>query len=468
MTRPFSLAPAEVASAMGAREHGPWPGRRITRGSIDSRTLQAGDLFFAIRGPRFDGHAFLAEAVARGAAGLVVSEPAALAALPGPVPALVVGDTVAALQALAAEVRRRSGARVVAITGSTGKTTTKEIAAALLEARYVTLRNRGNLNNHLGLPLSLLDLTAGAEVAVMELGMNHAGEIRRLVDIATPDVRVWTNVGTAHLEYFGTQDAIADAKAEILDGAGAGTALVVNADDPRVIGRAVGFPGRTVTFGIDAAADVRATGVEDAGFDGLRATVRTRAGEAVIASPLAGRAHLLNVLAAMAVALDAGVPLEAMPPRIAALRPAAHRGEVRRLARDVVVVDDAYNASPGALQHLLSVAAHDRSGRRRVAFLGEMLELGPASGALHEACGRTAAAAGVAALVTVGGEPARALGQAAREAGLPAVSVRHLATSEEAAAHLAEIVRPGDLVLVKGSRGIRMERVVERLAEEFD
>jgi len=468
MTRPFSLGAAEAAAVMAARVRGAAPELRVTRGSIDSRTLQAGDLFFAIRGPRFDGHDFLTDAVGRGASGLVVSEPAALATVPDTVPAFVVGDTVAALQALAAEIRRRSGARVVAITGSAGKTTTKEISAALLEARYLTLRNRGNLNNHLGLPLSLLELTAGAEVAVMELGMNHAGEIRRLVEIAAPDVRVWTNVGTAHLEYFGTQDAIADAKAEILAGAGTGAVFVANADDPRVMARAAGFPGRTVTFGIDAGADVRAARIEDGGFDGLRAIVHTDAGDIAIASPLPGRAHLLNVLAAMAVALEAGVPLEAMPPRIAALRPAAHRGEVRHLSRDVVVVDDAYNASPGALQQLLSVARHDRSGRRRVAFLGEMLELGPASAALHEECGRAAAAAGVAALVTVGGEPAWALGEAARAAGLPTGSVRHLATSDEAAAHLAEVVRPGDLVLVKGSRGTRMERVVERLVEEFD
>jgi UDP-N-acetylmuramoyl-tripeptide--D-alanyl-D-alanine ligase len=467
MTRAFTLSAAEVAVAMTAARRGA-DVAGFARASIDSRTLQAGDLFFAIRGPRFDGHDFLAGAVGRGAAGVVVSDAAALDALPGTVPAFVVADTVAALQALAAEVRRRSGARVVAITGSAGKTTTKENAAALLGARHATLRNRGNLNNHLGLPLSLLELTGGAEVAVMELGMNHAGEIRRLVEIARPDVRVWTNVGTAHLEFFGTADAIADAKAEILEAAGPDTVFVANADDARVMARAASFPGRTVAFGIEAPADIRATAVEDAGFDGLRAVVETPAGRVVIASPLAGRAHLLNVLAAIAVALDADVPLEAMPARIAALRPAAHRGEVRRLARDVVVVDDAYNASPAALQQLLAVAARDASGRRRVAYLGEMLELGSESGALHQACGRSVAASGISALVTVGGAPARALGMAAREAGLEAGSLWHHDTSEDAAARLDEVVRAGDLVLVKGSRGTRMERVVERLVEAFD
>jgi UDP-N-acetylmuramoyl-tripeptide--D-alanyl-D-alanine ligase len=463
----FTLDAAEVATAMAAQVVPAARPRVFDTVSTDSRTIDPGALYFAIPGPRFDGHAFVGDAVRKGAAAVVVSNPAALDALAGAVTGFVVTDTVAALQALARHVRRRSGARVVAITGSAGKTTTKEAIAALLSSRFTTIRNRGNLNNHIGLPLSLMALTHGAEGAVMELGMNHAGEIRQLVSIAEPDVRVWTNVGTAHIEFFGTMDAIADAKAEILDD-GDRAVLVANADDPRVMSRAARFAGRTLTFGIDQPADVRAVEIEDRGFQGMRASLATPAGRMHVYSALAGRGHLRNVLAAVATAIHFGVPASAIVERIAELRPAPHRGEVLRLPGDVVVVDDCYNASPSAVRELLQTAAGDPSSRRRVAFLGEMLELGAASEALHAESGRLVAETGVAVLVTAGGAPARALADAAVKAGVTPQAVVRVSTSDEAALLVPTVVRPGDLVLVKGSRGIHMERVVERLVAEFD
>jgi UDP-N-acetylmuramoyl-tripeptide--D-alanyl-D-alanine ligase len=296
--------------------------------------------------------------------------------------------------------------------------------------------------------------------------MNHAGEISRLVSIAAPDVRVWTNVGTAHIQYFGTMEAIADAKAEILED-GERAVLVANADDPLVMARARRFAGRTLTFGIEQPATVRATAIDDRGFDGVGASVATPRGTLRIESPLAGRGHLLNVLAAIAVAVHLEVPIDAMAERVRRLTPAPHRGEVRRLSESVTLVDDCYNASPSALKELLRTAAGDRVARRRVAFLGEMLELGAASDQLHRECGAAAAGAGLAALVTVGGPPARALGEAAVAAGLDRSQVAHVESSEDAAAVAPSVVRPGDLVLVKGSRGIRMERVVERLVAEY-
>jgi UDP-N-acetylmuramoyl-tripeptide--D-alanyl-D-alanine ligase len=461
----FRLDAAAVALAMGARIEGPAFGGAFAPVSIDSRTLRRGDLFFAIRGPRFDGHDFAADAVAKGAAGVVVSDAHSAARLSG-VPVFIVKDTLAALQALARAVRERSRAQVVAITGSAGKTTTKEVTAGLLDARYATLRNRGNLNNHIGLPISLMELADGAQVAVLELGMNHAGEIRQLVSIARPDVRVWTNVGTAHLEFFGTPAAIADAKAEILEEAGSETVLVFNADDPLVRDRVSGFPGRGISFGLSDDADVRATDVRDAGFDGVHANVRTPAGDIKVSSPLAGRGNLLNVLAAIAVAVHFGIPGTDIADRVGRLSPAAHRGEVKRLRREVVVVDDAYNSSPSALRLLLDTAARDSTPKRRVAFLGEMLELGEAADELHRECGRAVAESGIAALVTVGGAAARALAEAAASAGL-AANVAHVATSAEGAALVPTFVRAGDLVLVKGSRGVQMERIVERLEAEF-
>ena len=390
----------------------------------------------------------------------------ALAAQPGAPVVIEVADTTTALQELGRHVRRQSGACVTAITGSAGKTTTKETAAEFLAARYTVYRNRGNLNNHIGLPLSLLDLRARPEVAVVELGMNHAGEIRRLVELAEPETRVWTNVGDAHLGFFSGPDEIAEAKAEILEGATARSLLVANADDPRVMRHAARFAGRTTTFGTGEAADVRAGQVEDLGPAGTRSTLSTPRGRADLRVPLVGRGNLLNVLAAAAVALAMDVPLETIVERAAGLRPARHRGEVVALRDGVTLVDDSYNSSPAALKGALGVLAADRQHARRVAVLGEMLELGRFAVDLHQECGRAAAAAGVAELIAVGGPPAEALAAAAREAGLGA-RARHVATSTEAAPIAAGSIRPGDLVLVKGSRGIGTELVVDRIRAEW-
>jgi UDP-N-acetylmuramoyl-tripeptide--D-alanyl-D-alanine ligase len=440
--------------------------------SIDTRTLGAGDLYFGIRGERFDGADFADAAVAAGAAGVVLSRQRALAiagqggqdAVSGPV-TIAVDDTTVALQALAHAVRLESGATVVAITGSAGKTTTKEVTAEFLGAKYRVIRNRGNFNNHIGLPLSLIELTARPDVAVVELGMNHAGELRALVRIAEPDVRVWTNVGDAHVGFFGSMDAIADAKAEILEAATPRTVLVANADDDRIAARTSSFAGRVVRFGIDRPAEVRAEAVVDRGIDGMSARVTTPRGAVDLTTPLVGRGNLANVLAAMAVGVECDVPLAAMAERASRLQPAPHRGEVVRLAKGVVVIDDSYNASPAATQRALEVLRLSESTGRRIAVLGEMLELGDRSIALHEEVGRAAAAAGLDLLIAVGGEAAAALARAAIAGGLSPARTRHLATSEEAAG--ASFIQPGDLVLVKGSRGVRTDKVVDRLKTEF-
>ena len=262
-------------------------------------------------------------------------------------------------------MRRESSATVIAITGSAGKTTTKETIAALLDSRYRVAKNKGNLNNHLGLPLSLLELRHGADVAVMELGMNHAGELRLLVGIAEPEIRVWTNVGDAHLGYFASRDVLADAKAEILESASAADVLVVNADDPLVMARAAAFGGRAITFGTSAPADVRAEAIEDCGLEGMRFRIRTADASAEATVPLVGRGNLMNVLAASAVALELGVPLEEIAVRAASLSTAPHRGAVIRLARGVTVLDDSYNSSPAALERALEALTHERHAGAR-------------------------------------------------------------------------------------------------------
>ncbi len=462
---PLPLTGAWVASATGGTIVAGDPARVFSGVSIDTRTLTAGALYIGIRGERFDGALFSGAAIAAGAAGVMVSRGAAPLERADAV-VIVVDDTTVALQALGRAVRRESGATVVAITGSAGKTTTKEITAEFLAERYRVMRNRGNFNNHIGLPLSLTELSARPEMAVVELGMNHAGEIRTLVGVAEPDVRVWTNVGEAHLGYFSSLDAIADAKAEILEDAAASTLLVANADDPRIAARTAAFAGRVVTFGIDMAADVRATGVVDRGIDGTRARVTTRSGGVELTTPLVGRSNLANVLAAAAVATELGIPLEAIAARAAGLQPAAHRGEVVRLRGGVTVIDDSYNANPTATRRALDVLGGSTGMSRRVAVLGEMLELGDGSPALHEEVGRAAAAAHVDLLLTVGGAPAAALAEAAVTSGVSRDRVRHFATSDEAADAAVSLVKAGDLVLVKGSRGVRTDRVVDRLKAE--
>jgi UDP-N-acetylmuramoyl-tripeptide--D-alanyl-D-alanine ligase len=460
----MALAASTIAAATNGRLVAGDGDHYVTGFSIDSRTLASGDLFFAIVAKR-DGHEFVRAAVKRRAAGVVVSRQVALDEDSDSF-VVEVADTTLALQDLARYVRRESGAKVVAITGSAGKTTTKDTIAEFLGTKYRVVKNTGNLNNHLGLPLSLLELRHGAEVAVMELGMNHAGEIRTLVGVATPEVRVWTNVGEAHIGYFGSSDAIADAKGEILEQASAATLLVANADDPRVMARVGAFAGRMVTFGTTEHANVRGVDVEDLGLDGSRARLVTPAGERSVSVPLLGRGHLMNVLAATATALEFGIDLDAIAGAAARLKPSARRGAVVKLAKGVTVIDDSYNSSPSALQRSLEVIARSW-GTRRVAVLGEMLELGELSMELHLACGRAAAASRLWRLVTVGGDAARAMGEAAVAAGMSRQSVMHFESSGEAADAVAGLVASGDVVLVKGSRGTRTDVVVDRLTEVF-
>jgi UDP-N-acetylmuramoyl-tripeptide--D-alanyl-D-alanine ligase len=463
------LAAGEIAAAMEGEllTDGARAAEEVNGFSIDSRTLTPGELFIAIKGERLDGHDYVSTALRAGACGVVVHEAsAAPPAGPGWRAPLVirVSDTTRALQRLGQHVRRQSGARVVAITGSAGKTTTKEITADFLGARFRVFRNKGNLNNHIGLPLSLLDLRFRPEVAVVELGMNHPGEIRALVGIAEPDVRLWTNVAEVHVGFFDSLEAIADAKAEILEGASSTTLLVANADDPLVMARVKRFAGRVTTFGFGPSANVRALNVRGQGLAGMSAELQTPKGLARMVVPLLGWNNLANVLAATSAALSFEVPLDTIVARAAALRPAARRGEVHRLRDGAIVLDDSYNSNPRAVEGMLELVLAAPEGKRRIALLGEMLELGDRAIELHERTGRLAAK--LDCLVTIGGEPARRLGLAAVAAGLAERARAHCETSDQAAELAATLVEPGDLVLVKGSRGIRTDRVVDRLKAE--
>jgi UDP-N-acetylmuramoyl-tripeptide--D-alanyl-D-alanine ligase len=456
----FVLTAGMVATATGGRLATGDASRPFETIATDSRTVVPGGLFIALVGARLDAHAFVDEAIGRGAAGVLVAR---MPAAPRQAAVILVDDTLVALQRLAQDVRQRSHARVIAITGSAGKTTTKEITADFLSSRYRVFRNPGNLNNHIGLPLSLLELRHGPELAVVELGMNHPGEIRTLVKIARPEVRVWTNVGDAHIGYFASRASIAQAKAEILEEGGPESLLVANADDPLVMVHAARFPGRRLTFGEGLGAQVRATHIVDAGFDGTTADVDTPAGRVHLRVPLAGRAQLSNVLAAAAVAVEFDVAAREIETRTAQLRAGARRGAMTTLENGARLVDDSYNASPSAMRAMLAALEMTRGATRRIAVLGEMLELGASSFDLHRDCGRAAALARVDELVVVGGPDADGVSAGAIEAGFDRRHLHRFVSSEPAAEAMTHLVRAGDLVLVKGSRGTRVDLVVDRL-----
>ena len=463
---PIVLTAADVAAAVAGKVVEGDGGTTFDGFTSDSRRVGIGQLFIALRGHRFDGAAFVEIAVAAGARGVMVPK-GTPPPKSGGVVTIEVDDTLMALQALGHYMRRLSGTSVVAITGSAGKTSTKEATAEFLATRHTVYRNVGNLNNHIGLPLTLLELRSRPDVAVVELGMNHAGEISRLVELAEPDVRVLTNVGDAHVGHFASVDAIADAKAEVLERATQATRAVVNGDDARVMTRVEGFVGNVTTFGLGARTTIRAVDVRDRGVSGTTARLVTPAGEADVSVPIPGRGSLMNVLAATGVALGYGVPLETVVDTAGRLHAASRRGDVARLAKGIVLVDDSYNSSPAALACALDAVGSERDAARRVAVVGEMRELGEFAIELHRQSGRRAVAAGVDLLVAIGGAPAEALAEAAVSAGLDASAVRHFPTSEEAAAPVAAMLRAGDVVLVKGSRGTRTDLVADRVKAEW-
>lgn len=428
--------------------------------SIDSRTIRPGEVFFAIAGPRFDGHDFLAEAARSGAAGAVVHRDAT--APPG-LPVVLVADTTRALADLARHVRLGADLPVVAVTGSVGKTTTKEMAAAILAHRGPVLKTEGNLNNRYGLPLTLLGLRPEHTAAVLELGMSAPGELRALTAIARPDVAVITKVAPVHLESFPSVDAIAEAKAEVLEGLREDGVAVLNGDDPRLRSVGAARKRRVVWFGRDRRYDVSAESWRGTPL-GMRFDLRVGGKTVDVALPLPGPHFVSNFLAAAAAAHVLGIAPEAMAEAATRMRAARHRGEVRRLRENVTLLDDCYNSSPEALEAAV-IALHMAPGRRRLAVLGDMLELGPAGPALHRE--RGAALAGRVDVVVGVGPLAREILEGAGSAGLAAERRHHFSDAAAAASTVGAIVEPGDAVLVKGSRGVHLEAVVDALVARF-
>ena len=447
---------AGIAAAVGGAVVSGSPEAAARGVSIDSRNIAAGDAFFAILGERHDGHDFAAAAAAAGAAVIVAAREVA-----APGAAIVrVDDTTAALGRLGADERSRRSMAVVAITGSAGKTTTRALTVAALAARHRVAGSTGNLNNQWGLPLSLLRLPEEADAAVLEIGINHPGELAPLARIARPDVGVVTNVGTAHIGFFAGPRELAEEKAQVVFETGPGGTGVVHRSSPFLYEIAQRSGRRLVTFDLGGNADLRPVGVAGNLVSGMRFSVE---GVEVRLS-LWGEHAVLNALAALGAARALGVPLAEAAPRLAAVAPQPGRGRVRRLAHGVVLVDDTYNSNPSAVKAMLAALAVSPWDGRRVALLGDMYELGDRSPAFHREIGDAAARSGVELLVTVG-QWAHDAAEGARAAGLAgAIAFDDVPA---AAAALAGLLQPGDLVLAKASRGVGLERALPAVFDQF-
>lgn len=439
------------------------PPERVFRTfNIDSRQTTPGELFFAIVARR-NGHDFVAAAAERGAAGAVVSR--SVPSVPGDFALLQVPDTVRALQILAKKVLEERSLKVVGITGSVGKTMTKEFTAAILSRKFRVLKSEGNFNNHLGLALTLLRLETRHDAAVLEMGMSAPGEIRTLTEIAPPEVAVITNISPVHLEFLKTMETIAAAKKEILEGMKTDGIAVLNGDDPFVEKIAQAWNGRKIFFGLSRGCDIRVENLQRLGYDGFKFDLVLDSDRRRIRFPFLSETYIYDLLAAVGVGRALSLSLDEIEHGIQDLKPYAKRGLLLRLAKKIVVIDDSYNSNPRALEAALRNYAA-LPARRRVAVLGDMLELGEAAAKFHEDAGQQAERFGWDLLVTVG-PLSRHMAGGARRAGMGMDRILSFATGEDAAAQVPALLREGDLVLVKGSRGIRTETIIEALKEIF-
>ena len=436
-------------------QRGGFPGEEVAQAySIDSRTIGPGELFFAVKGERFDGHEFVQAALGRGAVAAVVRKDQ-LHRFEGQSRLVAVEDTLVALQTLATCVRRVWGKPLIGVTGSAGKTTTKEAIAHVLATQSRVLKSEGNFNNHFGLPLMLLKLEPEHDVATIEMGMSHAGEIRALAKIAQPEIGVVTNVAPVHLEFFDSIAGIARAKYELIESLPANGTAVLNADDEYVSQFGRGFRGGVITYGKSATADVRAENVQSRGAGGSEFDVVTANGREHAILPLLGEHNILNGLAGVSVGLARGMKMADAVAALASLAPADKRGQVLQLG-NITVVNDCYNSNPKALDAMVDALAAMRAARR-IVVAGEMLELGPAGEDLHRASGRHAADKKIDVVLGVRGL-AQALVDGAKQSGTRAEFV---ATPEEAGEWLARETRDGDMVLLKASRGVKLEKALE-------
>ncbi|MEE2822035.1 MAG: UDP-N-acetylmuramoyl-tripeptide--D-alanyl-D-alanine ligase [Acidobacteriota bacterium] len=467
----IDLSIGEVADVLGAQIKGD-VGLVTTLAfpsvSIDSRTIQKGECFIAFEGERFNGHNFIDEALEKGASVVVLSQNSAVHSNWQDRLFLEVNDTEIALQALAHYVRRKWGKSLAAISGSVGKTTTREFIKTLLERRFHVIQSPGNLNNKVGVPLSLLQISPAHEIAILELGMSRPGEIRILTHMCAPDTALLTNVATVHAEFFSGLDEIASAKGEILEGLSSTGKFFFNIDDPLLRSLASSFSGDKISFGLDNPCDFRISNYDFKDLDKMSFDIEFESDRLRATAYFMGRHFLYNIVAAVAVCVNFGLSHEEIVEGISRLKVPLMRGQIFKFSRGneglITVWDDSYNSSPLALNTVLETVAELHGFRRKVLALGEMLELGSQSSELHRQAGHAVARCRADDLVTVGSGGIY-IGQGAKEKGFPAERIIHFESSQEAAEFLIGELHPGEFLLVKGSRGVGMDRVVRRLKE---
>ena len=432
----------------------------ITGVQIDSRKVKPGDLFVAIKGEKVDGHAYIDMAASLGAAAALVEKP-----VKASIPTILVPDTVHAYGDLAAACREQMGLTVVGITGSVGKTTTKEMTACMLEHTYRTARTEGNHNNNIGLPMTILDMPDDTEIAVLELGMNHFGEMARLTSIAKPDIAIITNIGTMHIEHLGSREGILQAKLEIFRGVPEDGVGVFNGDEPLLWNVRADGGHKKYYYGVENhACDVLATDIQELD-DGMRFVVSGFGHRFELFVPVLGRHTVYNTLAAVTSALLLKVPPETIQAQISSFHNTGMRQKIYERA-GFTIIEDCYNAGPESTEAALEILAgfRSRTNGRCIAVLGDMLELGNRSAAEHYRIGRIAAAK-VDMLYTYGTNSERMV-SGAITGGMKQKFVEHFDTHEDLAHMLKMRARPGDVILFKGSRGMRMEKALSLFLKE--
>ncbi len=447
---------SELASMIDGRVVSGDPTTLSSSVIIDSREIKPEAVFFAVKGERLDGHDFVQQALEKGAVGAVVSR------VPDGVgkPLIQVDDTTKALQRLASAIRDRYDVTLIGITGSAGKTTTKEMIATLISSERRVHKSWGNFNNQIGAPLCLDNMPDDAQVVVSEMGMNHAGEIAEIAGLMRPHVGVYTNIAPVHIEFFGTIEGIAAAKRELLENVIPGGTIIVNNDNEHVVRISQGFNGRRVTYGVENEAEYRGTNIRERGLLGTRFTLEAEGSGREFELALPGRHNLDNLLAAIATARAVGISWEGIERGVRDVKPAYHRGVIVPF-NGAQIYDDTYNSNPYALARTLELMTQAEVSGRRIAVIGDMLELGEQELQFHREAGK-AIPKSHDVLIGVGNRT-QALLDGAREAGFEEANLRHFTDAQAAGAFLRAFVQPGDLVLVKGSRGVGLDKAVAML-----
>ncbi len=454
----IKLRLSELAEKMNGKIIQGYPSSVFKDYCIDSRKAKKGSLFFALEDKR-DGHDFISDAVKNGAKGAVVSKQVPL--VDDKTACIKVPHTLKALQRLAHQVLLEHPVKVIGITGSTGKTTTKEFAAAFLQKTCRLLKSQGNYNNHIGLPLSLLNLGQNHDTAVLEYGMSHAGEIRELTSIARPDIAVICNVHPVHMEFFKSIHEITEAKKEILDGMNPDGTAILNGDQPFVLSMVKGLTKKPVLFGLTEKCDVRANNIHIHSLEKMSFDFSYRGHNARTSIPFSNRGYLYNFLAAASIASVFSVPFKEILKKGRKLKPFVNRGEVLSLENNIKVINDSYNSNPAALEEALKSLSAQKGGRK-IAVLGDMLELGERQIAYHTAAGKSVAENHIDLLITIGSH-AKYIAEGAALSGMPSQNIISFEQSEEAAQKVPELLKKNDFILVKGSRGVKTEKVIKAL-----